>query len=186
MNQVKQSDEWLMGQVASGARECLAILVRRYASPLLTYIERMVGDHHRSEELFQEVFLRVWLKRKTYRSPKAFRPWLFTIATNHCRSAFRRAAPPAAALPEEVPLALVSAEPSPAEATLATETAQVVTAAVAELPPQQRSVVVLRNFNGLSFAEIADVLGCTEATARSHLHYALGSLRRYLERRMGD
>ena len=53
MSQPNQSDEWLMGQVATGRRECLTPLVRRYASSLLTYIERMIGDRHRAEELFQ-------------------------------------------------------------------------------------------------------------------------------------
>ena len=77
MSQPNQSDEWLMGQVASGKQDNLAALVRRYASPLLTYVQRMVGDRHRSEELVQEVFLRVWLKRKTYRFPRTFRAWLF-------------------------------------------------------------------------------------------------------------
>jgi RNA polymerase sigma-70 factor, ECF subfamily len=184
MNQAKQTDEWLMGQVAAGQRESLAILVRRHASPLLTYIERMVGDHHRSEELFQEVFLRVWIKRRTYRFPRPFRAWLFTIATNHCRSAFRRSVLRAVPLPEDLPEGLTAPDASPVEAAVATETANLVAAAIEHLPPQQREVVVLRNFNGLSFGEIAETVGCSEPTARSHLHHALGGLRRFLERRL--
>src|SRR5262245_49892609 len=66
MNPKQERDEWLMGQVALGKRECLEPLVRRYASPLLTFIRRMVGDAHRSEELFQDVFLAVWNKRTQY------------------------------------------------------------------------------------------------------------------------
>lgn len=90
MTASQQGDESLMDQVALGHRECLAPLVRRYAGPLLTYIRRMVGDEHRSEELFQDVFLAVWTKRTTYQSPRPFRPWLFAIATNLCRANFRR------------------------------------------------------------------------------------------------
>jgi RNA polymerase sigma-70 factor (ECF subfamily) len=186
MSQSNQSDEWLMGQVALGNRDHLGTLVRRYASPLLTYVERMVGNRHRSEELVQEVFLRVWIKRKTYKFPKTFRAWLFTIATNHCRSAFRRSKPQAEPLPDfglDVP---ASADPSPVDTAVSTETANLVAAAVAQLPPQQRMVVTLRNFNGLSFAEIAEAIGRTEVTARSHMHHALSSMRRYLEPRMGD
>ena len=184
MNQAKQTDEWLMVQVAEGQRECLTVLVRRYASPLLTYLERMTGDHHRSEELFQEVFLRVWINRQTYRFPKPFRAWLFTIATNHCRSAFRRSGPRTVPLIDDDPERLTAPEPSPVEAAVATETAQLVGAAIDHLPPQQRAVVVLRNFNGLSFAEIAAAVGCSEPTARSHLHHALDGMRRFLERWM--
>lgn len=56
--------------------------------------------------------------------------------------------------------------------------------AVAVLPPQQRSVVVLRVWNAMSYAEIAEVAGCTEATVRSHMHHALAAMRKYLEPRL--
>ena len=184
MNQAKQTDEWLMAQVAAGQRECLEVLVRRYASPLLTFIERMTGDRHRSEELFQEVFLRAWLSRRTYRFPRLFRSWLFTIAANYCRTEFRRSGPPVMRLSEDGSEGLAACDPSPFEAAVATETAQLVATAIDQLPPQQRAVVVLRNFNRLSFAEIATVVGCSEPTARSHMHHALGSMRRFLERSM--
>jgi len=185
MNQPSQSDEWLMGQVAAGKQDCLAPLVRRYASPLLTYIERMVGDRHRAEELFQDVFLAVWAKRKTYKLPKPFRAWLFAIATNACRAAFRRAGPDIVLpLSEYSPESPVSNDPSPAAAAVATETANMVARAVARLPAQQRTVVVLRNWNGLSYAEIAKVIGTTEGTVRSHMHHGLTGMRKYLEPRM--
>jgi len=185
MTQANPSDEWLMGQVARGKREHLGPLVRRYASPLLTYIERMVGDRHRGEDLFQEVFLAVWTKRATYRFPRTFRCWLFAIATNRCRAAFRRAGPA-----DLVPLGPASSasradrSPGPVEAAVATETANLVATAVAQLPPQQRMVVVLRNWNGLSYAEIAQIAGRSEATVRSNMHHALAGIRRYLEPRM--
>jgi RNA polymerase sigma-70 factor (ECF subfamily) len=185
MNLASESDEWLMGQVAQGRRECLETLVRRYASPLLTYIERMVGNHHQAEELFQDVFLAVWTKRRTYRFPSAFRSWLYTIATNRCRQAFRKARTPEAAPAEKLAeMASVAADASPVEAAVATETAQLVSVAVAQLPPQQRTVLVLRNWNGLSYAEIAHIVGRTEATVRSHVHHALANIRRYLEPRL--
>jgi RNA polymerase sigma-70 factor (ECF subfamily) len=179
-----EQDEWLMGQVALGKRDCLEPLVRRYASPLLTYIRRMVGDRHRSEELFQEVFLAVWTKRKQYKFPRSFRAWLFAIATNQCRAAFRRVNR------ETVSLELVDSPPSrpdssrPVDTAIATETAGLVSVAVAQLPPRQRSVVVLRVWNGLAYSEIADVLGCSEGSARSHMHHALAGLRRFLEPRL--
>src|SRR5262245_52272206 len=90
-----EPDEWLMGQVALGRREHLEPLVRRFASPLLTFIQRMVGDRHRAEELFQEVFLAVWVKRAQYRFPRSFRAWLFAIAANRCREDYRKGRPAA-------------------------------------------------------------------------------------------
>src|SRR5277367_6352446 len=65
-----ERDEWLMAQVTLGKRDLLEPLIRRYASPLLTFIQRMVGDPHKSEDVFQEVFLAVWAKRHQYQFPR--------------------------------------------------------------------------------------------------------------------
>ena len=180
-----ESDEWLMGQVARGKREHLAPLVRRYASPLLTYIQRMIGDRHRSEEIFQEVFLAVWAKRKQYRFPKRFRSWLFAIAANQCRADFRKKGNAASVATDELAVsAATDSGHSPPETAVAAETATLVEAAVGTLPTQQRTVVVLRIWNAMSYSEIADVVGCGPATARSYMHHALANMRQYLEPRM--
>ena len=178
------SDEWLMREVAEGRRECLAPLLRRYANPLLTFIRRMIGDRHRAEELFQEVFLAVWTHRKTYQPSRPFRPWLFGIAINKCRADFRKPVPLPIVLDEPSVEPLVAAGPSPPEAVIAAETATLVATAVARLPDGQRTVLVLRIWNGLSYQEIAQTTGVTQATARSHMFHALASVRKYLEPRM--
>src|SRR5262249_43789443 len=90
MEQRSDRDEWLMAQTALGKREPLEPLLRRHASPLLTFIQRMVGDRHRSEELFQEVFLAVWVKRRQYQFPRPFKAWLYAIALNKCRASYRQ------------------------------------------------------------------------------------------------
>jgi RNA polymerase sigma-70 factor (ECF subfamily) len=176
-----------MRQVAAGNREQLEPLVRRYASPLLTYIRRMIGDGHRSEELFQEVFLAVWQKRRQYQYPRPFRTWLFAIATNRCRADFRRAAQVNSWSIDQSPSAApVDGALEPLEAAVAVETNELVVAAVGQLPPQQRTVVVMRVFNDLPYAEIAEAIGCAETTARSYMHHALTALRRYLEPKLRD
>ena len=184
MSHGRDSDEWLMGQVGLGNREFLAHLVRRYSSPLLTFIERMTGDRHRSEELLQEVFLTIWTKRKQYKFPRTFRSWLFAIAANRCRDHYRRAKPQAVALDESSGQVPVAAGKGPLEAAVDVETGRLVAAAVAQLPPQQRSVVVMRVWNGLSYDEIAAALGCSSGTARANMHHGLAGLRKYLEPRM--
>src|SRR5688572_32509619 len=83
------SDERLMNEVAYGQRGALETLVRRHAAPLLTFLRRLCGDLHRGEELFQEVFLAVWSKRDQYEYPRPFKPWLYRIALNKCRAAYR-------------------------------------------------------------------------------------------------
>jgi RNA polymerase sigma-70 factor (ECF subfamily) len=139
----------------------------------------MVGDHHRSEELFQEVFLAVWTKRDQYEFPRPFRSWLYAIAVNRCRADHRARALPVQPLGEGDPLSL---EGSPADGLVASETAESITQAVLRLPPQQRAVVTLRIWDELSYARIAAIVGCTEATVRSHMHLALGALRKDLQR----
>ena len=177
-----ESDEWLMGQVRRGRRDALEKLVRRYANPLLTFIERMVGNRHRSEELFQDVFLRIWTKRKQYTLERPFRSWLFAIAANACRADFRRHTP---VLFESGRLdATPSAASTPAQAAIAGETAALVEAAVAQLPPLQRMVVVLRVWNGLKYGEIAEISGIPENTVRSHMHRGLAAMREYLQPRL--
>ena len=178
------ADERLMQRVARGGREDLGILVRRYANPLLTFIQRMIGDRHRSEELFQEVFLAVWNGRRKYKYPRPFRPWLFGIAANTCRAAFRKPVPLPVVFDDAGSVTPAAADPSPVEAAVASETATMVAAAVAGLPPAQRAVVVLRIWNGLSYREIAQILQRTESTVRSQMFHALAGLRKYLEPRL--
>src|SRR5690242_4470127 len=115
-------DEWLMGKVAGGDRAQLEVLVRRYATPLMTFLRRMVLDVHRSEELFQEVFLAVWKYRSRYNYGQPFRPWLFRIALNKCheegRGRMRRPSVGFDRAPAEI---VIAGEPSPAEAAITAE-----------------------------------------------------------------
>ncbi len=177
-----EPDEWLMSQVALGKREPLSTLLRRYASPLLTFIQRMTGDRHRSEELFQEVFLAVWTKSRRYRYPLPFKSWLFGIAVNKCRAEIRHHYHEPVLL--DLAAAQVSTGPSPAEAAIAAETAVLVEQAIARLPDGQRAVVILRIWNSLSYGEIAEIVERSEATVRSHMFHGLAAIRRWLEPRM--
>ena len=177
-----ERDEWLMAQVASDRRDHLEPLVRRYASPLLTFIRRMIGDRQRSEDIFQDVFFTVWVKRHQYQFPRPFKAWLYAIAVNKCHAANRGRHGGLVTLEEEP--ATAAEGPTPADAVIATETAALVSAAVAQLPAQQRAVLVLRVWNGLSYAEIAQAIDRSEATVRSHMFHGLQTLRRYLEPRL--
>ena len=179
-----EPDERLMQQVALGEREPMNTLLRRYASPLLSFIQRMVGDRHRAEELFQEVFLAVWAGRRTYDYSRPFRPWLFGIAVKKCRFDFRKRPRLAIVLDEDSAATCAAPDPSPVEVAIASETACLVASAVAKLPPRQRTVLVLRIWNGLSYHEIAEIVGRTDTTVRSHMFHGLAAVRKYLEPRL--
>jgi RNA polymerase sigma-70 factor (ECF subfamily) len=179
----RAKDEELMLRVADGNRQAMNPLLRRYASSLLTFLRRMTGDWHRAEELFQEVFMAVWQYRRRYEFPLSFRAWLFGIAANKCRAAYRSASVLSERSSEWLDRP-AAREPSPVEIAISAETATMVAQAVATLPPRQRAVLVLRVWNGMEYAEIAQALDRTEATIRSQMFHALAGLRRYLEPRM--
>jgi RNA polymerase sigma-70 factor (ECF subfamily) len=179
-------DETLMAEVARGQRSALEPLIRRHVTPLLTFIQRMTGDYHRGEELFQEVFLAVWCKRHLYEYPRSFKTWLYAIAINQCRQAFRRKQSQTFPLADFGSLVLAPAGQSPVDTMISTENATLVAGALALLPPQQRSVVVLRVWQQLSYAEIGQALETSEGTVRSYMHHGLAALRKHLESRLGD
>lgn len=174
-----------MAEVAEGCHGALEALLRRYATPLLTFIQRMTGDYHRGEELFQEVFLALWRKRHLYEYPRPFKTWLYAIAVNLCRLSCRQAHP-VIALPENDIQVSPFHYASPISAAIATETSTIVAAALAVLPPQQRSVIVLRVWQQMSYSEIAQTLDTGESTVRSYMHHGLVSLRKHLEPRLGE
>lgn len=174
-----------MAAVIRGEEDLLEPLIRRYANPLLTFIRRMIGDHHHSEELFQEVFLTVWKKREQYQYFRPFKPWLFAIAANKVRAYLRYAFdPPAFPLDYDPPVVPSAASGPGGDVLVAAETLALVAQAVRQLPIQQQTVVVLRIWSGLSYAEIAEVINRREGTVRSHMHHGLAALREYLEPRM--
>jgi RNA polymerase sigma-70 factor (ECF subfamily) len=187
MDKQQNRDEWLMAEVAEGKCDALEPLVRRHATPLLSFLQRMTGDRHRGEDLFQEVFLAVWSKRRQYIFPRPFKPWLYAIAVNKCRAAFRHtdwAGMSLYPLPLEESIVPATAQASPVESAVTVETATIISRSLTLLPPQQRTVVVLRLWEQLTYDEIAVIVGCTPATARSHMHHGLCALRRYLEPRL--
>jgi RNA polymerase sigma-70 factor (ECF subfamily) len=184
MNRADDSSEDLMARVARGSDEALTTLMRRFATPLLTFIQRMIGDRQQAEELFQEVFLSVWTRRHQYRYPSRFQSWLFAIALNRCRADFRRPRLATVTLDDQPVWEPAAPDPSPAQAAIADERAALVAAAVADLPARQRTVVVLRIYNGMQYGEIGDVMGLRTATVRSHMLHGLAALRRSLQPRL--
>lgn len=183
MQLLHESDEHLMQKVSEGAHAAYSCLLRRHADSVLTFLHRMTGDHHWSEELFQEVFLAVWIKRKTYKPALSFRSWLFGIAMNKCRHQWRTRRNSRVIADTDQTETAAGNAPEPSQRAIASEDARQIEQAVLRLPQQQRIVVVLRIWNGLSFQEIADVTSSNVSTARSNMFHALTTLRKWFEHR---
>ena len=109
---------------------------------------------------------------------------MFGIALNKCRAELRKRAAKANVLEYRPEAAALDDAPSPEQCAVNAETASIVTAAIHRLPTAQKTVVVLRVYNGLSYRDIAKIVKRTEGTVRSHMFHALGTMRKYLEPRL--
>ncbi|MEZ6234923.1 MAG: sigma-70 family RNA polymerase sigma factor [Phycisphaerales bacterium] len=182
MSQVPD-DEALMVRVRRDDRGAFEILIRRYSTPFLTFLTRLLGDRGEAEDVFQEVWLAIWLKRAGFDATRKFRPWAYRVAANRCADRSRRRARPAPAGDLHLRAGPAAA---PEAGVVRSEALSAADAAIRDLPPMQREIVVLRLYATLGYGEIADILGVTESTARSNMSLALRSLRKRLEPWVND
>ncbi|MBZ0291130.1 MAG: RNA polymerase sigma factor [Anaerolineae bacterium] len=147
------------------------------------YLYRMTGsDRGLAEDLAQETFLRVLRAIHQYRYPRPFKPWLYMIATNLARDYYKRAETRfVEAMPDDDGLSGQQADP-PETVLIDTDEAQQVATAVMHLPEHQRETLVLRYYQELSLAEIAEILDIPVGTVKSRLSLGIRNLKAYLER----
>jgi RNA polymerase sigma-70 factor (ECF subfamily) len=164
-------DAELMRRWRRGDAAAFAALVERWQQPVARFLLRVAGRPDRVPDLCQEVFLRVLRAAPRYRETGRFSTWLFQIALNVARDAARRSRHAPAPLPD------VEGGGPTDEACEQRELAQAIACSVAELPPRQREVLALRHDQGMSFEEMARVLGTPASTLKSRFAVALNRLR---------
>lgn len=161
----------------TGDPEALPRLFRRFQRPLLSFLYHQTGDRAAAEDLLQEAFVRVWRNRESYEPRGRLCGWLFTIARRLAIDfGEKRRARGGESLPEELP----DPRGGPERAAEALISRERIDAAIAGLPESQREVFLLREYGGLSFAEIAELSGCPLSTALARMRYALLKLRKEL------
>ncbi len=154
----------------------IKMMLARYQRPLFSFLYHRVGDRMVAEDLLQEVFVKVWRGRSSYRRPGALAGWLFTIARNAAvdhmaKARLRRHG------------VLDDSAPEPGGPEREVESAmsrERIDAAIQALPENQREVFLMREYGGLSFAAIAKALGCPLGTALGRMRYAVLKLRKEL------
>lgn len=184
------SDEQAMRKVqASGDEAAFADLVQRWEPPVQRLCTRMTGDAHLGQDLAQEVFTRIYVRRAAYDGRAKFSTWLWRIALNLCHDELRRRRRRTAitglegeALDEVLAAAADETCPAPDVATQRLEAVQLVQHAVQRLPEAYRAVLVLRHYQGLKFREVAEVLNIPEGTVKSRMTEALDQLHRILRK----
>jgi RNA polymerase sigma-70 factor (ECF subfamily) len=166
----------LITQAQRGDKLAFGELVRRHREGVVNVVYRMCGDAHLAEDAAQEAFIRAWQHLHRYRPRAPFRNWLYRIATNVARDVLRRERESVDI--EALPLA--ASEQGPETAVEGRERGERVRQAVLALPPASREALILREYEGLSYREIADVLDIPIGTVMSRLNYARNRLRESL------
>lgn len=166
----------LIRQSQAGDRQAFGKLVRCHRSSVVNVIYRMCGDAGVAEDAAQECFIRAWQHIHSYRPRSAFRNWLYRIATNCAISELRRVKPVIDV--DELPLS--DERQGPEVRTEHREQAAAVQAAILALPAASRNALILREYEGLSYRDIADTLEIPIGTVMSRLNYARRRLRETL------
>jgi RNA polymerase sigma factor (sigma-70 family) len=170
------TDQSLMLAVGEGDVEKLGILFERYHGPLFNYLFRLCGNKHLSEDLVQEVFVRILKYRHTYGGNHRFTTWMFQIARNARIDHYRQNPVVDASLECQVQ-EFLSDSPTPDQYMEQEEEMRIMLAALEKLPEERREVLLLRGFQGLKFEEIAEVLRCSVNTIKGRAFRGIRELR---------
>lgn len=187
------TDEMLMVRYQRGEAQAFAELVRRHSRAVYNFVLRQLRDANLSEDVTQEVFLRVVQRASEFKHEARFSTWLYSITRNLCVDHLRRLthrrhasldAPRSGVDPEASPLVEQIADTHPRASTersaQATQMQTSLLEALHALPDDQREVFLLREIANLPFKEIAEVTDTPENTVKSRMRYALDRLRETL------
>ena len=169
--------EELMARIAEGDEDVFEILVNRHQTSILNLIYRFIGDRTQAKDLAQEVFLKVWQSAQNYEPKAKFTTWIYRITANLCfnelKSArrkkwfsFNRSNEDGEHTFEET---LSDSAPSAEDLLLEKERSRQISDALQSLPDNQRMALVLKRYDGLSYQEIAQIIGCSVSAVESLL-----------------
>jgi len=186
LDAVKTNDQHLIAECLTGRTEAFGQLVVRYQNRLYNTLVHVLGSADEAQDVAQDAFVHAFQKLHSFRGESAFYSWLFRIALNAAVTRKRKnkrmkasleAAKDAAGIepPDEHP----SAEPS--HALEQRERQNLVRQALSQLSEEFRTVLVLKEMEGLKYEEIADMVECPIGTVRSRIHRARAEMRQKLE-----
>lgn len=183
-------DTALVNAYLAGESRGFDVLVERYQTRLLNFVYRIVGDRERAEDLVQEVFIRVHRHLGRFDRSKKFSTWIYTIASNLGKNELRNRARNPLVLftsitqgwdDEERPLEFEDPSSRPDDEFRKRHVKELVEQTVARLPEHHRQVFVLREIEGRSYEEIAEITHCNLGTVKSRLNRARNSFAEIIE-----
>jgi RNA polymerase sigma-70 factor (ECF subfamily) len=187
-----RTDEELVARANAGDLDSFNQLVTRWERPIYALAYRTLGREEDARDVVQEAFLRAYRGLRGFKGQAKFSSWLYRITLNLCRDWIRRERrAPVVQVPEGTdPVELADQRASPTESVeelvARREMSQAVARAMTELPEEQRTAILLKEYHGLTFQEIADLLECPLSTVKTRLYQGLTMLRRRLERQQAE
>ena len=182
---LQRTDEELVALATTGDPESFNQLVVRWERQIFALAYRVLGREQDARDVCQETFLRAFRGISGFKGQAKFSSWLYRIALNLCRDWMRRERRSTHLTPLDA-----DNEPEPVDESAETaegrtvrrDLGRVITRAMATLSEEQRTTIVLKEYHGLTFREIADLQGCPLSTVKTRLYQGLGLLRRQLKR----
>ena len=187
-----RTDEELVARATAGDLESFNQLVSRWERPIYALAYRTLRREEDARDVVQEAFLRAFRGLKGFKGEAKFSSWLYRITLNLCRDWLRKERrAPIVQTPEGVdPVDMADEQAAPTESVeelvARREMSDAVAKAMAELPEEQRTAIMMKEYHGLTFQEIADLLDCPLSTVKTRLYQGLSVLRRRLERRQTE
>jgi RNA polymerase sigma-70 factor (ECF subfamily) len=180
------SDEELVALSQGGDLDSFNQLVLRWERPIYALAYRVIGREEDARDVAQETFLRAFRALKGFKGQAKFSSWLYRITLNLCRDWIRREKrTPIALAPEGIDLVELAGEETPSESVEELvgrrQLGRAVSKAMALLPEEQRTAIILKEYHGLTFQEIAELLDCPLSTVKTRLYQGLSVVRKQLQ-----
>jgi len=175
---LRQSDSEVIQRVLAGDRAAFDVLVRQYQERIYRLGYRMTRNAEDAKDLAQEAFVQAYRSLGSFQQRSSFSTWLYRISMNLCLNHLKSAG---RMNPAEVGGSLPDQRPNSMDDILTDERDRTLAAAIEALPPQQKATLTLRVYQGLSHREIAEVLECSEGTAKANYFHAVRALQRRLK-----
>jgi len=181
------TDEELVARSQGGDVDSFNQLILRWERPIYALAYRVIGREEDARDVCQEAFLRAFRALPGFKGQAKFSSWLYRITLNLCRDWMRRQKrAPVSQMPEDTDAMELASQTGPIESIEDLVARRQLSAAVEEamtlLPDEQRTAIILKEYHGMTFQEIADLQGCPLSTVKTRLYQGLSVLRRHLAR----
>jgi RNA polymerase sigma-70 factor, ECF subfamily len=179
------SDEALMLQVKEGDHKCFEELLHRYEKQLLSFFYRQLGDYEGSKDLLMETFMRIYNAANRYEPRAKFSTYIYRIARNVCINEFRkretRKAESLDVLSEDTGMEIPADELNAVEIMVQKEQQEMVRRSLDILTEDQRTILILAEYQELPYERIAQIMNCTVGTVKSRMHRARQRIKEWME-----